>query len=296
MLHPVKINSILGLAVMLSLLVFAPQPSLANCKNSGGSSGSNKFGSQVNGGSVTICASAVSVTPARSTTVKAPVRSPVKAPTKTVDKPVTKPVAKPIARPVVRVGFHKLPVPPVIKKPQPKPAAKPKQPAKVVSKPSTLNKTSAAADFTPAAADGNVYPSNQLAVGQQASFVSSAVQHYRTGTLLNMPTEVRFTPVSVAWDFGVGNVVSGAYVGHSFDSAGTHPVSVRVVYAVSYRLKGSATWIAEPDTITLLDELEVNVSVNSGSGSNGNQDQPSGNRVLLVGGDCLTRPTSFGCN
>jgi hypothetical protein len=111
-----------------------------------------------------------------------------------------------------------------------------------------------------------------------------------------MPTEVRFTPVSVAWDFGDGYLVSGAYVGHAFASAGTHPVSVRVVYAVSYRLKGSATWIAEPDTITLSDELEVNVSVNSGSGSNGNQDQPAGNRVLLVGGDCLTRPTSFGCN
>jgi hypothetical protein len=290
MLHPVKINSILGLAVMLSLLVFAPQPSLANCKNSGGSSGSNKFGSQVNGGSVTICASAVSVTPARSTTLKAPARSPVKTPTKTV--------AKPIAKPVVKVSFHKLPIAPVIKKPQPqpKPVAKPKQPAKVVSKPSTLNKTSAAADFTPAAADGSVYPSNQLAVGQRASFVTSAVQHYRTGTLLNMPTEVRFTPVSVAWDFGDGNLVAGAYVGHAFDSTGTHPVRVRVVYAVSYRLKGSATWIAEPDTITLLDELEVDVSGNSGSGSNSNQDPPAANRVLLVGGDCLTRPTSFGCN
>jgi len=286
MRNPVKVNSIIGLTIMLSLLVVAPQPSFASCKNSGGSSGSSKVGSQVNGGSVTICASAVAITPARSTTIKTLVKTVQKAPVKTVVKPVA--------------TFHKLPAPVAkapakAKAPAVKPLAQTKTVAKVISKPSTANKTSAAADFTPAAVNGNVYPSNQLKVGQQASFTSSAVQHFRTGTLLSLATEVRFTPISVAWNFGDGNFVPGNSVGHAFTAAGDNSVQVRVVYAVSYRIKGKLAWIAEPDTITIADDLLVHISENALANPSDTFQSGEASKVLLVGSDCLSNPGTFGC-
>ncbi len=292
MTNRVRLYSIVGLAIMLSLLAVAPAPSFAGCKNSGGSSGHSKFGSQVDGGSVTICASAVAVTPARSAVVKTPLRS------------ITKTISKPT--PVVKVvpAFHRIstPISPAKKtaKPITKPAVKivPKKKfaTKVISKPSSANKTSAVASFTPAGVNGNVYPSSELVVGQHASFTSSAVQHYRAGKLLGVPTEVRFTPTSVLWDFGDGNSGSGSYVPHSFSSTGTHQVQVRVVYAVSYRLRGSLAWIAEPDSITVADDLVVDVSAGASYPDDAPVNSGANTKVLLVGQDCLARPGSFGCN
>ena len=290
MTNQVRLYSIVGLAIMLSLLAVAPAPSFAGCKNSGGSAGHSKFGSQVDGGSVTICASAVAVTPARSAVVKTPARSIVK--TKTVAKPT--PVVKTVP------AFHRIstPISPAKKvaKPVVKITLKKKTATKVISKPSTANKTSAVASFTPAGVTGNVYPSSELSVGQQASFTSSAVQHYRAGKLLGVPTEVRFTPISVFWNFGDGNSGSGSYVPHTFSSTGTHQVQVRVVYAVSYRVRGSLTWIAEPDSISVADDLLVDVSAGASHPSNAAVNSGANTKVLLVGQDCLANPGSFGCN
>ena len=281
MMHPVKINSIIGFAVMLSLLAFAPQPTYAACKNSGGSSGSNKVGSQVNGSSVTICASAVSISPARSVKVNT---------VSTSTKPAPKPAVK--SGPKVVSAARRGTVAAVAVKPKVLVSKK----TRVVSKTSTKNATTAAADFAPAAVSANVYPSDQLAVGQRASFDSTAVQHFRTGTLLKLPTEVRFTPLSVTWNFGSGQFLTGAFVEHSFYSAGSHAVQVRVVYAVSYRIRGSSTWIAEPDTITLAEELQVEVSANSMVENQPLVKPPAAKKVLLVGQDCLANPGTFGCN
>ena len=269
---------------MLSLLAAAPQPSLASCKNSGGSQGANKLGSQVNGGSVTICASAVAVTPARKTVLKTP--------TKVTAKAVTKPVEKP-AKPAVKSvpAFHKIAKP--ISKP--KPVVKKKATTQVISKPGTANKTSAAADFTPAAVNGNVYPSTELTVGQQASFTSTAVQHYRTGKLLDLSTDVRFTPVSVSWNFGDGSAATGSYAPHTFNEAGVHQVQVLVMYSVSYRVKGSLAWIAEPDTITVADDLLVQVSSGFDFSEQPEVLASENRKVLLVAQDCLAKPGSFGC-
>jgi hypothetical protein len=282
MMHPVKMNSIIGFAVMLGLLAFAPQPTYAACKNSGGSSGANKVGSQVNGSSVTICASAVTISPARSVKVNAVVTS---------SKPAPKPAVKTPSKSLP--AFHKIAVPAIAAKP--KATVSKKTVAKVVSKPSTKNATTAAADFTPAAIFARVHPSDQLAVGQRASFDSTAVQHFRTGTLLKLPTEVRFTLLSVTWNFGSGQSLTGAYVGHAFNSAGSHTVQVQVVYAVSYRIRGGSTWIAEPDTITLAEELSVEVSANPMVENQPIAKPPSARRVLLVGQDCLVNPGTFGC-
>lgn len=284
-----RLHSIIGLTVMLSLLAVAPAPSFASCRNSGGAQGSSKFGSQVNGGSVTICASAVAVTPARKTVVKTPVKVIAKTATKLAAKPAFKPAVKPVPKSVP--AFHKI----VRPANPPKLVIKKKVTTKVISKPGSSNKTSATADFTPAGVNGNVYPSNELAVGQQASFTSTAVKHYRSGKLLDLPTEVQFTPISVTWNFGDGTAATGAYTPHVFGSAGVHQVQVLVVYSVSYRVKGSLAWVSEPDTITVADDILVDVSAASGLAAQpevpGNENQ----RVLLVGQDCLSNPGSFGC-
>lgn len=289
MTNRVTFNSLIGLAIIFSLLAVAPSPSFAGCRNSGGSSGSSKFGSQVNGGSVTICASAVAVTPARKTVVKSPVKVVAKSPSKPVSKPVVKSAAKPISKSTAQ--FRKTAKAIAL----PKPVIKKKVTTRVVSKPATANKTSAAADFTPSGVNGNVYPSNELTVGQQGSFTSTAVQHYRTGNLLNLPTDVRFTPISVSWNFGDGASAIGSYVPHAFSEAGVHQVQVLVVYAVSYRVKGSALWIAEPESITVADDLVVEVSAGETT-SQPAVEPTAGNRVLLVGQNCLRNPGSFGCN
>lgn len=286
MTYPNRALSSLGLALMFSLLTFTPESSFAACKNSGGMTGNHKLGSQVNGSSVTICASAITVTPAR----KAVVVKPVKA--------APKPIAKPVV--VKKAVFRRQPImaqrQPAIKAVS-KFVAKPKPVNKIKSKTKTAsgskNVTSASAKFTPSGVTGMVYPSNQLGVGQVASFVSSAVVHYRSGTLLAQPTEVRFTPVAIDWDFGAGVLGTGHSLNFAYDRQGTFAVQVKVKYAVSYRFKGSSQWIAEPDQIEVSDDLFVEVSALAVEQEPAPEAQ---RRVLLVGESCLERPGTFGCN
>lgn len=292
MSFPNRVASYLGLALMLSLLTFVPTPGFAACKNSGGTSGSHKFGSQVNGGSVTICATAVAVTPARTAVVKLPA--------KVAPKPAAKPAAK---KPAV---FRKQPLivlqqdaPKPASKPvskpasKPKPTAKPKNKSKLITKPASKNVTSASANFTPTSVAASVYPSNQLGVGQLATFVTSAVVHYRSGTLLAIPTEVRFTPVEIEWDLGDGFTGTGQSLNFAYEQMGTFAVLLRVRYEVSYRYKGTQGWIAEPDSIQVSDNLFVEVS----ELANIEVPQEQGRRkALLVGQSCLERPGTFGCN
>lgn len=297
-----RINSFVGFGLMISLLVFAPEPSLAACRNSGGSSGSNTVGSQVNGSSVTICASALTVVPARKSVVKSKVvvkAKPAPVPTPPKTPAVFRRTQTPLKPKVVSIVSKSKPT--VVQAP----VVKPKVPTTtkilngVVTAPGSTTKSSATADFSPAAVSANVYPSDQLAVGQTASFSSSALQHFKSGTLLNLPTEVRFTPISVDWDFDDQDTAapgSGAYVNHVFSSAGLFQVQVMATYAVSYRLRGTLDWIAEPETISMVDELQIYVS---GDGAE-QPDVPNvtapERRVRLVSEDCLKRPGSFGCN
>lgn len=312
-----KFTSYLGLALMLSMVSFMPTPSWADCKNSGGSAAGHKVGSQVSGGSVTICASAVSVNPARTALVKAPAKQVAKPAAKPAAKQVAKPVAKVVPKPAAKAVFRRQPAPKPEVKPVPKPVAKPlvkpiakpgakpaakittkvvvKSQPKVITKPGTTNATNGSANFVPAGVTGSVYPAGELNIGQPATFVAPAYLHYRTGTLLELPTEVRFTPISVAWDFGDGAEGTGNSLEYSFESAGTHAVKLRVTYQVAYRVRGSANWIAEPDTIAVVDDLLVSVS-GSGNSHASTPVNPVPRRVLLVGADCLARPGTFGCN
>ena len=288
-----KMNSFVGLSLMISLLAFAPEPSLAACKNSGGSAGNNSVGSQVNGSSVVICASAVAVVPARAAVVKS----------KTILKPKVVPVV--FRRP--QTPAQKPVTVSVAKKPIPKPAhtktktvVQKKVAKKIVSTPGSTSKTSASAEFSPAQVSARVYPSDQLTVGQTASLSASALQHFKSGTLLNLPTEVRFTPIGVDWDIqgddaSQASAARGSLINHVFSSAGLFQAKVTVTYAVSYRVKGSLAWIAEPDSISMVDELVIYVSGDGAEQPDEPAPQNLERRARLVASDCLKRPGSFGC-
>ena len=286
-----RIHSLLAMALMLCLVAAVPQPSWASCKNSGGSAGSHKVGSQVSSGSVTICASAVSVTPARTATVpaKSKVISKPKITTPIVSKlippvhrkPViqqTKPVAKPAAKPAKKITSK-----PIVK-------ATPKPVIKTI--PGSTSASASSAMFTPAGVTASVFPSSELSIGQAASFSSNPFIHFRAGAVLNLPTEVRFTPVSTTWILDGEVIGVGNSADYAFAEIGAHQVRVEVVYAVAYRVRGSALWISEPDSITVLDDLALNVSTESDSWDS---PEPIPGRALLVGTDCFAKPGSFGC-
>jgi hypothetical protein len=103
----------------------------------------------------------------------------------------------------------------------------------------------------------------------------------------------------VDWDFDDQDTAasgSGAYVNHVFSSAGLFQVRVMATYAVSYRLRGSLVWIAEPETISIVDELQIYVSGDGAEQTDVPVITAPERRVRLVSGDCLKRPSSFGCN
>jgi hypothetical protein len=272
---------------MLCLVAAVPQPTWASCKNSGGSAGSHRVGSQVSSGSVTICASAVSVTPARTATVPAKPKVIVKP--KTITPKATK-IIPPVHRKLEAQPIKLAPKP--AKKLLSKQPAKPKPKPVVKTIPGSTSASASSAMFTPAGVTAKVFPSSELSLGQVASFASNPMVHFRAGSVLNLPTEVRFTPVSTTWILDGEVIGVGNSANYSFAEIGSHQVSVEVVYSVSYRVRGSALWIGEPDSITVLDDLSLQVSTESDTWD---YPEPPPGRALLVGSNCLAQPGSFGC-
>lgn len=117
-----RMHSLLGFALIFSLLGFAPSPSWADCKNSGGGGASFNYGSEVSGSSVTICGTSTTVVPSRTSKV-------VKVVSKVVAKPKAAPAAKPKAAPVAKPKAA--PVAKPVSKPLPKPAVKPAPKTKI---------------------------------------------------------------------------------------------------------------------------------------------------------------------
>jgi hypothetical protein len=288
MAYPHKIQSFLGLALMLSLVSFVPAPTWAACKNSGGSAGSQKFGSQVSGNSVTICADAEQVTPARTAVVKSPPKITAKVLVKTVS-----PKKAIFRRQPPRVVPAPAPKHPLVSKRITKVVTKAKP--KLMTKPGTTKLTADSASFSPAQVVANVHPSNQLAIGQVATFSVLANTHYKSGSLLGLPTEVRFTPISTSWVFSQGSAGFGNTLHLAFDSTGTHTVQVAVTYSVAYRYKGLQNWVSEPDTIQVVDDLFVEVSEPS-SGRVIDAGTQGSRRALLVGESCTASSSLFGCD
>jgi hypothetical protein len=108
--------------------------------------------------------------------------------------------------------------------------------------------------------------------------------------ILGNQAEVLFTPAFVSWQFSNGSRQLGAVVSRSFDTAGMYQVRASASYFVSYRIVGQTNWTPAAGEIVVtsnLLELEVDGRY---PGQN-----PALRGALLVAGDCLEKPSSFGC-
>lgn len=309
-----RLHSLLGLALIFSLMGFAPAPSWAGCKNSGGGGSSFNYGSEVAGTAVTICGNTSVVVPARSSTTTKPAP---KAVSKTVTKVPAKPVAKPALkapskapkprtmadiRALIRLSDIPSPKQIVVAKPKPKPAPKPvvivKVPAKAVSAlsstPASARASSGSANFSPDEASAAVSPSSDLSVGELATFYSDPKVHYRLGAVLGHAAEVRFSPVQTTWQFGDGLSGSGAQATHSFGS-GNFDVRVTITYAVFYRLVGQLAWILDPGQIQMPAVVQVSVGDSSNWSPPEEGPLPASKLPYLVSANCLANTSSVGC-
>jgi PKD domain len=202
---------------------------------------------------------------------------------------VLKPVPKPAAKPIVKV------IKKVVTKTPPKSVIPPKKvvvklPASVGSKTSTARDE---ASFTPDQLQAKAFPP-AVAVSEPVYLSAPASVHYRVGTILGQPAQVRFTPIDSTWSFSDGSSAKGLNPHRSFATAGTYSASVEVRYLVSYRLAGSTTWITEAVEITLTDQAQIVVT-----SPQSNSSQPSkssvNDRPYLVGENCLKNPSAFAC-
>lgn len=324
--------AILGSSLLITMLLFVPEPSWAGCRNAGGGASSFAYGSQVDGESVTICASSETVVPARKSVVKTntktitkttstvTIKTPARTATKTVSNPARPSAAKPIvlpkslrpatsapkksfpfqpAKPVVKT---KTVVTPVVSKvvTKPKVTASTTTKIKAVIVPSIASSKNESAAFVPAAVSASVWPANQVEPRTPLFFNADALTHFRVGKILGKSAEVMFTPVSMVWNFDDGTSGSGLQVQHAFASEGNYQVNAKVVYAVSYRFVGQTSWLAEPGTISMIANLNVKVAaarsaVIADSPTENEPEIAGGARVALVGSTCQLRPASFGC-
>jgi len=305
-----RLHTVLGLALIFSLMGFAPAPSWAGCKNSGGGGSSFNYGSEVAGTAVTICGNSSVVVPARSSTTTKPAPKPV---SKTVTKVPAKPAlkaplkaARPLTmadiRALIRISDISSPKQIVVAKPKPKPAPKPavivKVPAKAVSvlssTPASASASSGSANFSPDEASAAVSPSSDLSVGELATFYSDPKVHYRLGAVLGHAAEVRFSPVQTSWQFGDGLSGSGAQATHSF-SSGNFDVRVTITYAVFYRLVGQLVWILDPGQIQMPAVVQVSVGDSSNWSPPEEEPLPTSKLPYLVSANCLANTSSVGC-
>lgn len=309
-----RLQTLLGLALIFSLMGFAPAPSWAGCKNSGGGGSAFNYGSEVAGSSVTICGNTSVVVPARSSTTTKPAPKPVpktiaKLPAKPVAKPAIKAppkAAKPLTmadiRALIRISDVPSPKQIVVAKPKPKPAPKPvvifKVPAKAVSvlssTPASARAANGSANFSPDEASAAVSPSSQLTAGELATFHSDPKVHYRLGIVIGRAAEVRFSPVQTSWQFGDGLGGSGAQATHAF-RPGNFDVQVTITYAVSYRFAGQIAWILDPGQIQMPASVQVSVG-DSPNWSPPEEQLPLAPKLpYLVSANCLTSASSVGC-
>lgn len=324
-------NGLLGFALALCLVSFAPTPSFAACKAS--AEGSFSSGFEITGNVVTLCGTAVEVQPARSAVVVTTIIKTVVAPTpkptlkSVLPKPIvapkpvipTKPVVSPkppIVLKIIMVDRYVPPPPKVVVPPPPKPTPTPtptKKPTPaptpsantslvkvvtVVSTPESSTTDSGSISFTPTAMLASVSDSS-LKVGQAAIFSADPFTHYRTGAILGRAAEVSFTPGAVTWSFSGGGSSVGATTSRSFPTQGVFSATASVVYSVAYRFVASGGWINQ-GSISMQSTVSVQVS---SAGTVSPTLPPTTSvvpsvgkkRVVLVARNCLVNSAAIGC-
>ena len=295
-------------AVLMSTYQLSPIPAWA-C--SAQTSGSFAYSSNTGPTSVTVCAKSVATTrtvatPTKPPVVKAPATKAPAAKAPAQKAPVAKSTPKPVAAPVKSVSLLTpitKGVPAALQKPVIKPLSKPKPVAAPLA-PSVPTKSSFSestvisdgeVSFSPAPISVSS-SATSATIGQSVDFWANASTHYKSGMLLGKATDVRFTPVKTIWSSGQGQSGVGASMSFAFSRPGTVGVAATVTYVVDYQISGASGWesggeISVSDAVELsIESADASVPVVLPNSS------PSPPKVVrLVGSNCLTKRSTFGC-
>ncbi len=129
-------------------------------------------------------------------------------------------------------------------------------------------------------------PNTQVQVASYVTFrsVSPSVIRYRY--LLGIPTQIKFTPVAYFWRLSDGKTSKAKNLRYRVASSGRLSASLKVSFAVSFRLAAGGAWRSFDRTV-YLNAAPIRLNVG------GVQPQALKPRYVLF--SCLQRPTAPGC-
>ena len=266
-------------AVLLSNLAVT-EPAHAACTASG--AGSFSAGSQIVGNQVLICANSSSSTSTAKSTTSVTSKS-VTTKSIAAPKPVC-PTSVSTTAQIVAAALLGCKIPGPSQPPVAIVVTKPKVATSLVMQPTSLSDQAA---FSPNAVAISA-SKNSLTVGESSILTTDAATHERSATILGRIGYVRFVPVGFSWHSDSTFTATGAVAIASFDSVGTHAVSLKVDYAATYRFSLTEAWTAA-GTVTSLASTTLQVSQT-------NQTMPTARLVgHLVWANCMVHASSYRC-
>jgi hypothetical protein len=288
-------------AILMATYQLSPLPAWACAAEATGSFG---YSSNTGATSVTVCAKSVTATRTVATSTQEPVAKAPVAKAPAAKAPVSKPAPKPSPAPAKVVSLLspiKQGIPAALQKPAPKPAAKPApKPVAAPVVPKVLAVSNPGVSILTASEEASFSPTpltvsssaSAAALGQSVGFWANAATHYKTGVLLGKVTEVRFTPVQTSWATDQGQSAVGASVSFAFENEGSVEVAASVTYSVSYQISGASGWVST-GVIAVSDSVVV--MIEDSSEPSPIVAAPPSKVVRLVGENCHSRATAFGC-
>lgn len=170
------------------------------------------------------------------------------------------------------------------------------RPGYTVTMPVTLSDL---ARFRPDAGTDYMQPNGWMVVGLDTNFFARATPHVKSGTLLDRPASVRFTPVRYRWTYGDGASRTTATPGatwqalglrefdatptsHVYRSPGTYYIDLTIGYAPEYRYADATEWIPVSGLIWVPANRLV-------------AEAAAGAKTVLVEDECTANPHGPGC-
>lgn len=152
------------------------------------------------------------------------------------------------------------------------------------------------AQFAPAPVTTTAEPGNVGVVGMPTNFVATVAAHTATGTLLDRPVTVRFTPVRVVFDHGDGTTAvtpdggrtwstlgqapfTPTETSHTYTRRGTYSTRTTVAYTAQVDVGGG--WFAVPGELSI-DGASRDIRIYEAT-------------TALVARTCEERPAAVGC-
>jgi hypothetical protein len=153
------------------------------------------------------------------------------------------------------------------------------------------------ASFRPIAGTDHMEPNGWAVIGLNTNFYSTVGPEIVTGTLLNQPAMVRFTPLRWHWEYGDGSSATHRTGGgtwksqrieefdatptsHVFRARGTYHIDLTIDFAAEYEYGGSG-WVPVDGTVAMPANRLIATAGDA--------------KTVLVNRDCSQNPRGPGC-